>query len=99
MDSHLCHFTKVKLLIFFFLINTVSAERLPDRGILQFDSLPYAHFKFTGLLGDRINACFRPSFWSARPKAPEQMDATRCWFIPCPPGRRKILLSRFACAS
>src|SRR3989442_1680952 len=33
-----------------------SAQPLPDRGVLQFDSLPRAQFRFTGPIGDTIEA-------------------------------------------
>src|SRR5882724_5043673 len=31
-------------------------QPLPDRGALQFDSLPHAHFTFTGPVGERVEA-------------------------------------------
>jgi len=39
-----------------FLTPSSLAQPIPERGRLEFDSLPHAHFKFTGPIGERVQA-------------------------------------------
>src|SRR5690242_14782733 len=47
---------KTLLLTFCMVISSGVAQLLPDRGRLQFDSLPHARFTFIGPVGERVEA-------------------------------------------
>src|SRR3989441_1016779 len=53
MRIHVARFT-FHALASWAVMTSAAAQRLPDRGALQFDSVPHAQFKITGLVGERV---------------------------------------------
>src|SRR5436190_6017911 len=47
---------KTLLMAFGALVTSAAAQALPDKGALEFDSLPEARFKFIGPVGERVQA-------------------------------------------
>src|SRR5437667_7488551 len=47
---------KIQAVAFCAAAGTAASQPLPDRGALQFDSLPRARFRFTGPVGERVEA-------------------------------------------
>src|SRR5258706_8249383 len=48
--------SRISAMAFWATAIAATGQPLPDRGVLQFDSLPRAHFIFTGSVGERVEA-------------------------------------------